>query len=306
MPSLSLRNNIKNHDDSSFPVKAILLVLLIIAPANVFSLEGIMEYFCVFIIGVLLSAIELGSRYKDEPVSVMKCLPGAFYLFINGLICCAGLFLLHTFGVNQQVSESLNLTTTNEASKQVANVLYASIGSFFVMRSSFLKLGSENSQSQIDLGLNLILKKMIDIIDRQVDRDQAGRRSKDITEILNDVSYEDLSSKVHPFCLQLMQNVPGDESETLFKELESIKASDVSLESKKLAIGLQLYNIVGKKLFSSIVIDLKVNKKSATPTEDIIENEENDFESSFSDIVVEAKNKKQEAQEAQEAPLTTS
>lgn len=73
---------------------------------------------------------------------------------------------------------------------------------------------------------------MIDIIDRQVDRDQAGRRSKDITEILNDVSYEDLSSKVHPFCLQLMQNVPGDESETLFKELESIKASDVSLESK--------------------------------------------------------------------------
>lgn len=57
-----------------------------------------------------------------------------------------------------------------------------------------------------------------------------------------------------------------------------------------------------KKLFSSIVIDLKVNEKSATPAKDIIENEENDFESSFSDIVVEAKIK----QEAQEVPLTTS
>lgn len=86
MPSLSLRNDLKKYDDSSFPARAILLILLIIVPANVFSLEGIMEYFCVFIIGVLLSAIELGSRYKDEPVSVMKCLPGAFYLFINGLI----------------------------------------------------------------------------------------------------------------------------------------------------------------------------------------------------------------------------
>ena len=236
--------------------------------------EKLMDYIFVFLIGVLLSAIELGSRYKDEPVSVMKCMPGCFYLIINGLICCVGLFLLHTFGVNEQIKSNLNLNTTDELSKQVANVLYASIGSFFVMRSSFLKLGSENSQSQLDLGLNIILKKMIDIIDRQVDRDQACRRSKDITEILKDVSYDNLSARVHPFCLQLMQNVPGEESDNLYKELESIKTSDISIESKKMAIGLQLYNIVGKKLFSSIVNDLEVKIPLPAPKAQTDEDED--------------------------------
>lgn len=265
----------------------IAMIFVLINKIFVFSLPTInQDYIYVFFIGLLLSAIELGSRYKDEPISVMTCFPGAFYLIINGLICCLGLFFINTFGTHEPIEKTMDIVNKNEYSLHVANILYASLGSFFVMRSSFLKLGSDNSQSQVDLGLNIILKKMIDMIDRQVDRDQARRRSKDITRILKNVSYDLLSSRIHPFCLQVMQNIPEIEIETLFRELKEISSSDDCDESKKMAIGLQIYNIVGTKLFSSIVEDLDL---ISTPVPDANNHAEspptNDFSHSFSDII---------------------
>ncbi|MFJ5854554.1 hypothetical protein ACIQCT_16705 [Enterobacter cancerogenus] len=247
--------------------------------------KGRIDYLFVFIIGVVLSSIELGSRYRDEPVSVMTCLPGAFYLIVNGIICCIGLFFIHTFGMSKDITKDIEVEKVNEFSTMVINILYASLGSFFIMRSSFLKLGSENSQSQIDLGLNLILKKMIDMIDRQVDRDQARRRSKDITEILKNVSYESLSARIHPFCLQVMQNISEEELGAFFKEIEVINSSDTCDDTKKMAIGLQLYNIIGSRLFASIVEDLGVS--STPPPEQ--PRPRNEFNDSFGGIVEQVK-----------------
>lgn len=268
-------------------IKIILFALVLVLINKYFQFqlpEGNRDYLYVFSIGLLLSAIELGSRYKDEPISVMTCFPGAFYLVINGLICCLGLFFINTFGTHEPITKTMGIANTNEFSTHVANILYASLGSFFVMRSSFLKLGSDNSQSQVDLGLNIILKKMIDMIDRQVDRDQARRRSKDITRILKNVSFDSLSSRIHPFCMQVMQNIPEAEIDSLFRELKEISASDDCDESKKMAIGLQIYNIVGKKLFASIIEDLELimtpptdNNPKAPPM--------NDFTHSFSEII---------------------
>ncbi|SAT56444.1 Uncharacterised protein [Klebsiella pneumoniae] len=268
-------------------IKIILLAMALVIINKYFQFqlpEGNRDYLYVFSIGILLSAIELGSRYKDEPISVMTCFPGAFYLVINGLICCLGLFFINTFGTHEPITKTMGIANANVFSTHVANILYASLGSFFVMRSSFLKLGSDNSQSQVDLGLNIILKKMIDMIDRQVDRDQARRRSKDITRILRAVSFDSLSSRIHPFCMQVMQNIPEAEIESLFRELKEISASDDCDESKKMAIGLQIYNIVGKKLFASIIEDLELikppspdNNPEAPPI--------NDFTHSFSEII---------------------
>jgi hypothetical protein len=208
----------------------------------------LIDYFFVFLIGSIFSAIEMGSRYKDEPISVLVCSPGVFYIFINGLICCFGLFLIKVFGINGSASTGSGLGF------RVTNVLYASLGSFFVMRSSFLKLGSDSSQ--IDLGLNIVLKKMIDIVDRQVDRDQASRRSSDITSLLKNVSYSDLLGRVKPLCLQVMQNVPQEEIDNLLRELKVIESSDDLEETRKLSMGLELYNIVGKRVLYSVVRDL--------------------------------------------------
>lgn len=263
----------------------IFIVIELIAYNFINGNRHVKDYMFVFFIGLILSAIELGSRYKDEPISVMLCTPGAFYLVVNGLICCVGLFIIQTFGMPD--TENASFTPTDAFGTRVLHVLYASLGSFFVMRSSFLKLGSENSQSQIDLGLNLILKKLIDMIDRQVDRDQASRRSRDITNLLKNVSYNSLSIRIHPFCLRVMQNVPPEEIDAFFTELKSIETSDDCDDTKKMAIGLQIYNIVGRKLFESVVRDLQLEDKPDEAGQDSPPEtaEGEDFNHSFGEIV---------------------
>lgn len=251
--------------------------------------KNMADYIFVFSIGIVLSAIELGSRYKDEPISVITCAPGLFYLVINGVLCCIGLFLLITFKIKYTVSSSI--AVDDLSTSRVADVIYAALGTFLMMRSSFLKLGSENSQSQIELGLNVLLKKLIDIIDRQVDRDQARRRSSDITVMLQNVSYQALWSRVHPFCFQVMQNVSEEEVKAVIDELLTIHASDDCQEAKKLSVGLILYNVVGKKLFFSIISDLGISNSNAdNPSpEENADQCEDDFNSSFSELVEQVK-----------------
>lgn len=222
----------------------------------------LVDYLLVWIIGVLFSAIELGSRYKDDPWFVVSSAPGMLYLFANGLVCCIGLFVIYTFDLLKADP------TLKDLAQRTTNVLYASLGSFLVMRSSFLKLGSDNSQ--LDIGLNLLLKKLLEMIDRQVDRVRAERRSEDITRILKNVSYEDVSKKLKVYCVQIMQNVAIDERDKLFTELVAIEASDEDEGIKKLSAGLHIYNIVGKNVLEAAVKDLQLTAVSSQGDSSII------------------------------------
>lgn len=287
MPSSKKNNKAFDYAKSAITLFAISFFLFMSLCVLFYSYEnGAQNYMFVFLIGIVLSSIELGSRYKDEPISVMICPPGMFYLVVNGALCCVGLFLLTTFKFKYSTPQNIDVTS-NPISSTVSDIIYASLGTFVMMRSSVLKLGSENSQSQIELGLNILLKKLIDIIDRQVDRDQARRRSSDITKMLEQVSYISLWSKVKPFCFQVMQNVPEDEVKRVFTELHAIDASDEPVESKKLSIGLLLYNVVGKKLFYSILFDLKVHEESSNHEGEY--GKSDSFEDSFGELLGQAR-----------------
>ena len=214
--------------------------------------ELFFDYAIVWCIGILFSAIELGSRYKDDPWSVIASSPGFVYLLTNGLVCCFGLYMITIFNLTDKT------VGLSELAIRTRDILFASLGSFFIMRSSFLKLGSDNSQ--LDLGLNLVLKKLLEMIDRQVDRLRANRRSEDITTILKNVSYEDFNKQLYPFCIQVMQNITQEEREKLLYELKTIDSSEDSESTKKLSAGLQVYNIVGRGVLKSAVEHLGLEK----------------------------------------------
>lgn len=233
-------------------------VIVGIAIASLFP-DRLFDFIVVWSAGVLFSAIELGSRYKDDPWSVIASSPGFIYLLTNGLVCCFGLYIIFVFDLTE------GKAGLSDMAARTRDVLYASLGSFFVMRSSFLKLGSDNSQ--LDLGLNLVLKKLLEMIDRQVDRVRANRRSEDITSILDNVSYEDFNKKVYPFCVQIMQNITLEERNHLIYELKAIEARDDAESIKKYAAGLQVYNLVGRSVLKSAVENLSLQEplRQTTP-----------------------------------------
>ncbi|HIF9347003.1 TPA: hypothetical protein ACX6RX_003113 [Photobacterium damselae] len=228
----------------------------------------LLDYLATWFLGIIFASIELASRYKDDPPSVLTSSPGALYLAINGLICLFGLYLMNTFGLGYEVDDSLPLL-----SQRTFDVLQASLSSFFIMRSSFLKLGHN---SQIDLGLNAILKKILEIIDREVDRVRAVKRSNDITKLFNNV-HCDKTKHIFKLCLNVMQNVSTEEAagiQRLVDDLESVIGSkdsgdsDMDLKLMQLEIGLALYNIVGISVLEAAVRDLDVESSNDINMED--------------------------------------
>lgn len=238
----------------------VILILHLAAIVLVFMNPDIKlcDYIATWLFGCLLASIELSSKYKDDPASVLSSSPGLLYIGINGLICVLGLYLMYMFGIGTKVDSSLP-----HLAQRTMNILQASLSSFFIMRSSFLKLGNN---SEIDLGLNAVLKKLFDIVDREVDRVRAVKRSKDITDLFKNVSHAN-TKHVFSLCLNVMQNVSVDEAAVIQRkidELESVIGSDsltlMDLDMKQIDIGLELYNIVGISVLKAVVKDLKLDK----------------------------------------------
>ena len=222
-----------------------------------FISKEINNYILVLMLGFLFSGIELASSYKDEPINAINSLPGIIYLLVNGFICCFGYFIIITFSLNVTVSDVLS-----SRAQVASDILLASMTSFLIMRSSFLTLGGENNQ--VDLGLSVIIKKLILIVDRQVDRYQASSRAKDITEVLKYVSLWQLEIQVFPLCLQVMQNVSKEELNEINEEFERFKIFETQNptkeeeDAKKLSAGLMLYSLVGKKVLETAISQLSL------------------------------------------------
>ncbi|HBC3864109.1 hypothetical protein [Vibrio parahaemolyticus] len=269
-----INRKIRNKNDTRNKGRAligyIVLILHLIIFSIIFSVEEfrLLDYLATWLLGVTFASIELASKYKDDPASVLCSAPGRLYLGINGLICVFSLYLIFTFGLGYEVDDSLPLM-----SQRTLDVLQSSLAAFFIMRSSFLKLGHD---SNIDLGLNAILKKLLEIVDREVDRVRAVKRSNEITTLFASV---DCSSTKHIFqlCLNIMQNVSTEEASDIQRAVEELdshigsKDSDATamdLKLKQLEIGLALYNIVGISVLRSAVKDLESMSDSSQPKTD--------------------------------------
>lgn len=240
----------------------LVLISAMLAYLDILNSESILfDYIAVFVLGTIFSAVELGSRYKDEPLIAVTSSPGIFYMISNAVICCFGLYIILVFGLSVEIDDSFPLAT-----QRTADVLYASLGSFFIMRSSFLKLG--NDANQLDFGLNIVLKKLLEMVERQVDRYRAQQRSSDITRMLADVEYSDVTGKLKEFCLQIMQNLPTEERDKIMDEINKITILKACDETKKLSAGLILYTVVGRKVMTAAIADLKLQKAQATKQTD--------------------------------------
>ncbi|EGR2039886.1 TPA: hypothetical protein ACGF34_003202 [Vibrio cholerae] len=227
-------------------------VLVYVGVIYTFGYAYAIDFVAVTIVGVVFSAIELASRYRDDPASVVKSSPGRLYLVINGLICITGLYLVLVFRIGYQVDDYLDATA-----QRVADVIQSSLASFFIMRSSFLRLGQNN---EWDLGLNAVLKKLLHIVDREVDRRRAVTRSKDIVKMFKNLPIE-YTEFVFLFCLQTMQNVELDEIKEINMDIKDLAGSEEfkTPEAKKtqqLGIGLRIYSIVGKEVLEAAVEDV--------------------------------------------------
>lgn len=208
-------------------------------------------YVCTFGIGSLVGIFEIVSRYRDAPFEVLTQKPAVAYCIVNGLVSTLALFLIHSFGLSVEVEDGLPAAT-----QTISDVLLAGFGAMFVFRGSFLKLRDGNGK-QTELGFSEVIIKFMDIIDREVDRKRAEKRSRDINQIMNGISFECVKMVVMEHALDMMQNIPSSQQDELIDVANSIGSLDIPDPIKARKLGIRIYDLIGSQTLQIIIDKLR-------------------------------------------------
>jgi hypothetical protein len=196
---------------------------------------SLLDYLAVALLGVLVGAAELISRYRDAPARAVYNLPAAIYIALNLCASIAALAIIHvygwTFGVN------------GAAAQRWAQVGVAGTSAMALFRTSLFTIHA--GDRDIGVGPSTFLQIFREASDRAVDRLRAKARGDQVGKLMTGIDYNKASQGLPPYCLALMQNVPDDEQIKLKDSVVLLNNANIDPAIKVRILGLQLMNVVG-------------------------------------------------------------
>ena len=125
-----------------------------------------------FLIGGMVGAAELLSRYRDNPRDAAGSAPGIVYMICNGLAAILALFLLRQFEFPgfKPPTDSL-----------AAQALLAGTGAMVIIRSKLFTIRQPNG-SDVAFGPAFVLDTFLSTINREVDRRRMPLRNRKVAD----------------------------------------------------------------------------------------------------------------------------
>lgn len=212
-------------------------------------------YILVGLIGALVAASEILSRYRDDPWSAVKSKSGLFYLVFNAAV---------SMGVFYLIRDVFPLRDIPRASQTpqhfFSDVFLAGAAAMAILRTSFLTVQVNGKDVQI--GLAAVIDIFRTTIDRDVDRLRAGPRAQQVADIMKNISFERASTALTSTAMSLMQNVSAEEKAQVTQRVAALASqTDRTDEGKALDLGLILAGTVG---FSNLHAAVNVTRDSIT------------------------------------------
>ncbi len=200
---------------------------------------GWWEWLAAAVLGAIIGAASIVSRYRDEPDDALFTFPAAIYMLIHALASLLALLLIHIFGWTFGASDP-------QATRWL-QILVAGLGAMTVMRLSLpFKLGDET----ISIGLDQFLEGIFNAVDRSVDRKRGEERARIVNEKMRDVSFKKACIALPAYCFALLQNLPQVDQELFAKRVALIRDIETSPRVKSYLLGLSLLNLVGDEILA--------------------------------------------------------
>jgi hypothetical protein len=214
---------------------------------------SLLDYLAVAVLGALVGAAELVSRYRDAPARAVYNLPAAIYIALNLGASIAALAIIHvygwTFGVN------------GPAAQRWAQVGIAGTSAMALFRTSLFTLRA--GDHDIGIGPSTFLQIFREASDRAVDRLRAKARGDQVGKLMTGIDYDKASQGLPPYCLALMQNVPDDDQVKLKDSIVLLNNAAIDPAIKVRILGLQLMNVVGPNVLLAAVDALHEQMQAA-------------------------------------------
>lgn len=198
------------------------------------------------LLGALLGAAELLSRYRDKPSLLLLVGATWGYVVINALAAIAAYLLIQRFG--------WGFGQTGGA-KAAVQVLVAGFGSAALFRSSLfmVKVGTDT----VGVGPNVVLASLLDAADRAVDRVQAQRRLTKVKEVMEGFDFATSHDDLVTACLAAAANVSSDNALSLRSSVQALAGSPATPKGKNLTLGLLIIDVVGAEVLKAAVDSLR-------------------------------------------------
>ncbi len=210
-----------------------------------------LDYLAAALLGGLVGAGELSSRYRDAPGRALYTQPALFYIALNIAASVVALALTHAFGWTFGASGN-----PGDPTLRWTQALVAGIGAMALFRSSLFTVRA--GDRDIAVGPGSFLQIFRDGADRAVDRVRAQARGDIVAKLMTGLSYGKAFEGLPTYCLALMQNVPEDEKIRLAQSLDMLDKDESIGESIKVRIlGLHLMNVVGPNVLNGAVNSLR-------------------------------------------------
>ena len=205
------------------------------------------NYLIAGLIGGLVGAIELISRYRDNPWAAVREKMAWFYMGVNFAAALVAYHLVTTFNVY------FGFDPKTEPDKLVTmQVLISAFSAMAFFRTALFT--TRVAETDVPVGPGLAFQVLLDATDRAVDRRRALPRAEDIPKLMAPIDFDKAVAALPTFCFGLMQNIsPADQSAAgeEFATLANRPELDPSLKSYLL--GLMLVNLVGIDVLEAAV-----------------------------------------------------
>jgi hypothetical protein len=161
---------------------------------------NIIDWIAAGLLGAVVGASELVSRYRDAPGAALKTWPAWGYVAINIAASLGAFGLIQTNGWLAQQSEWMR-------------VLVAGVSAMAFFRTSVFTVRA--GDRDIGVGPSGFLQIFLSAADRSVDRQRATARSDAVAKAMQGVAYEKAHLALPLYCLALMQSVSAEDQQQL-------------------------------------------------------------------------------------------
>jgi hypothetical protein len=225
----------------------------------------IISYAAVSIIGAIVGATELMSRYPDSPFRAVRNLSGFFYTLLNAVGAVLALYFIQRFNWDFGLGKMMTIVQI-----ELTQTMAAAFGAMSILRSSLFNV--RVGDHDLAVGPAAVLQVLLSATDRQVDRMRAEQRSEAIKKAMAGIdSYAQIKIALPTHCMALMQNVSADEEKQIRQVADNIEQLEIADCLKVLNLGLVLMNIVGDGVLKTAVANVVQSHKSTQKQEQLAE-----------------------------------
>ena len=228
----------------------------------------------VLIVGGVVGAGELVSRYKTNPWRAVQSAPGMLYVTVNGLAGVLALALLYAGDIRFTIDTTppqKQATPSDgkppelkveprpssfwdaETQLRFLRVLVAGFGAMALFRSSFFNV--RVGDRDVPVGFNIALQVILTAVDRAVDRLQGLHRHEVVATrlIAIPLNFAEVAIALPSYCFGLLENMTPEEQTAARAQVDKIASSKLKELDQRRLLYLLLLTIVGEEVLEQAV-----------------------------------------------------